>query len=209
MFRPRVMDAACVAAQPRRPQIKSLDSLFGKLNNSRMKTKKVESLWSHLHWLGVLAETGSFTAAAARLGVSKAAMSHRIGELEQATGVPLVRRTTRSVRLTEAGQHLVDSTRSSFAEIERHFAGVKDMAGAPSGILRVTVPVAFGRQRIVPLLPKFLRLYPDVRIELELSDRLSSLAKEGFDLAVDQGLEALGIGSPEAHLKALSAADLK
>jgi DNA-binding transcriptional LysR family regulator len=149
-----------------------------------MKTKKVESLWSHLHWLGVLAETGSFTAAAGRLGVSKAAMSHRVSELEQATGVPLVRRTTRSVRLTEAGQHLVDSTRSSFAEIERHFAGVKDMAGAPRGILRVTMPVALGRQRIVPLLPEFLRLYPEVRIELELSDRLSSLAKEGFDLAV-------------------------
>jgi len=149
-----------------------------------MKTKKVESLWSHLHWLGVLAETGSFTAAAGRLGVSKAAMSHRVSELEQATGVPLVRRTTRSVRLTEAGQHLVDATRASFAEIERNFAGVKDMAGAPRGLVRLTVPVALGRQRIVPLLPEFLRLYPDVRIELELSDRLTSLAKEGFDLAV-------------------------
>lgn len=149
-----------------------------------MKTKKVESLWSHLHWLGVLAETGSFTAAAGRLGVSKAAMSHRVSELEQATGVPLVRRTTRSVRLTEAGQHLVDATRSSFAEIERNFAGVKDLAGAPRGLLRVTVPVALGRQRIVPLIPDFLRLYPEVRIELELSDRLTSLAKEGFDLAV-------------------------
>jgi len=149
-----------------------------------MKTKKVESLWSHLHWLGVLSETGSFTAAAGRLGVSKAAMSHRISELEQAIGVPLVRRTTRSVRLTEAGQHLVESTRSSFAEIERNFAGVKDLAGAPRGVVRVTVPVALGRQRIVPLLPEFLRLYPEVRIELELSDRLSSLAKEGFDLAV-------------------------
>jgi DNA-binding transcriptional LysR family regulator len=149
-----------------------------------MKTKKVESLWSHLHWLGVLAETGSFTAAAGRLGVSKAAMSHRVSELEQATGVPLVRRTTRSVRLTEAGQHLVEATRASFAEIERNFASVKDLAGAPRGVLRVTAPVALGRQRIVPLIPDFLRLYPEVRIELELSDRLSSLAKEGFDLAV-------------------------
>jgi DNA-binding transcriptional LysR family regulator len=158
--------------------------MFTILNNAPMKTKKVESLWSHLHWLGVLAETGSFTAAAGRLGVSKAAMSHRVSELEQAIGVPLVRRTTRSVRLTEAGQHLVDSTRASFAEIERNFAGVKDLAGAPRGVLRVTVPVALGRQRIVPLIPEFLRLYPEVRIELELSDRLSSLAKEGFDLAV-------------------------
>jgi DNA-binding transcriptional LysR family regulator len=154
------------------------------MNNAGMKTKKVEALWSHLHWLGVLAETGSFTAAAGRLGVSKAAMSHRLSELEQATGVALVRRTTRSVRLTEAGQHLVDSTRASFAEIERSFASAKDLATAPHGLLRVTAPVALGRQQIVPVIPDFLRLHPGIRIELELSDHLSSLAKEGFDLAV-------------------------
>jgi DNA-binding transcriptional LysR family regulator len=149
-----------------------------------MKTKNIDALWSHLHWLAVLSEMGSFTAAAERLGVSKAAMSHRIGELEQAAGVPLVMRTTRSVRLTEAGQHLVETTQASFADIERHFIDIKDRAGAPRGVLRVTAPVALGRQQIVPLMPDFLRQYPDIRIELELSDHLSSLAKEGFDLAV-------------------------
>ena len=149
-----------------------------------MKTKRIEALWSHLHWLVILSDMGSFTAAAERLGVSKAAMSHRIGELEQAAGVPLVRRTTRSMRLTEAGQHLVDETRDLFAEIDRNFASVKEMATVPRGLLRVTVPVALGRQQIAPLIPEFLRLHPAVRIELELSDHLSSLAKEGFDLAV-------------------------
>ena len=149
-----------------------------------MKTKNIDSLWSHVHWLSVLASMGSYTSAAQRLGVSKAAMSHRISELEQAAGVPLVRRTTRSVRLTEAGQQLVDATRASFAEIERSFAGIKDLAEVPHGLLRVTAPVALGRQQIVPLIPAFLRQYPDVRIELELSDRLSSLAQEGFDLAI-------------------------
>ncbi|MEH2471668.1 DNA-binding transcriptional LysR family regulator [Nitrobacteraceae bacterium AZCC 2161] len=149
-----------------------------------MKTKKVDDLWSHVHWLGVLSDMGSFTAAAERLGVSKAAMSHRVSELEQAAGVPLVRRTTRSMRLTEAGQRLVDTTRSSFAEIERNFASVRDLAGVPQGLLRITAPVALGRQQIVPLIPDFLRLYPGIRIELELSDHLSSLAREGFDLAV-------------------------
>jgi DNA-binding transcriptional LysR family regulator len=149
-----------------------------------MKTKKVDKLWSHIHWLAILADLGSFTAAAERLGVSKAAVSHRVGELEQAAGLPLVRRTTRSVRLTEAGQRLVDSTRSAFSEIERKFASVKDLAGAPQGLLRLTVPVALGRQQIVPLIPRFLALYPGIRIEMELSDHLSSLAREGFDLAV-------------------------
>ncbi|ARN18489.1 LysR family transcriptional regulator [Piscinibacter gummiphilus] len=149
-----------------------------------MKNKKIEALWAHVHGLGVLAALGSYTAAAQRLGVSKAAMSQRIAELEQAAGVPLVRRTTRSVRLTEAGQRLVDSTRAAFDEIERSFSGVKDLAAAPRGVLRVTAPVALGRQQIVPLIPAFLKLYPEVRVELELSDRLVSLAQEGFDLAV-------------------------
>lgn len=150
----------------------------------RMKTKSVEALWSHVHWLGVLAALGSYTAAASRLGVSKAAVSHRISELERATGVPLVRRTTRSVRLTEAGQQLVDATRDAFVAIERSFSGVKDLAAEPSGLLRVTAPVALGRQQIVPHIATFLRQNPALRIELELSDRLSSLAQEGFDLAI-------------------------
>jgi len=149
-----------------------------------MKGKNIESLWSHVHGLGVLASLGSYTAAAQRLGVSKAAMSQRIAELERAAGVLLVRRTTRSVRLTEAGQQLVDATRASFDEIERSFSGVKDLAAAPRGVVRVTAPVALGRQQIVPLVPAFLRQFPEVRIELELSDRLSSLAQEGFDLAI-------------------------
>ena len=149
-----------------------------------MKTKKVDALWSHVHWLGVLDAEGSYTAAATRLGVSKAAVSHRMSELEQAAGVPLVRRTTRSVRLTEAGQQLVDATRESFSNIERSFAGVRDLAEEPSGALRVTAPVALGRQHIVPRIAPFLVQYPAVRIQLELSDRLGSLAQEGFDLAI-------------------------
>ena len=149
-----------------------------------MQDQKTPELWSHCHWLTVLAEQGSYTAAAARLGVSKAAMSQRIAELERIAGVPLVQRTTRSVRLTEAGQRLVDQTRAAFEQISQSFAQVRDLAGAPQGLLRVTAPVALARQQIVPLLPDFLRQYPQVRIELNLSDRLSSLATEGFDLAI-------------------------
>ncbi len=149
-----------------------------------MQDQKTPELWSRCHWLTVLAEQGSYTAAAARLGVSKAAMSQRIAELERVAGVTLVQRTTRSVRLTEAGQRLVDQTRAAFEQISQSFAQVRDLAEAPQGLLRVTAPVALARQQIVPLLPDFLRQYPQVRIELNLSDRLSSLATEGFDLAI-------------------------
>jgi DNA-binding transcriptional LysR family regulator len=146
--------------------------------------QRIESLWSHVHALGVLHGAGSFTAAARRLGVSKAAMSQRVAELERAAGVPLVRRTTRSVRLTEAGERLVEATRDAFAVIEQGFAGVRDTGGEPHGLLRVSAPVALGRQQIVPRLPGFFRAHPRLRVELELSDRLVSLAQEGFDVAL-------------------------
>jgi DNA-binding transcriptional LysR family regulator len=149
-----------------------------------MDVRKIESLWSHLHGLGVLQSAGSFTAAAQRLGLSKAAMSQRIAELERSAGVPLVRRTTRSVRLTEAGERLVEATRGAFAQIEQGFAGVQDLVGEPHGVLRVSAPVALGRQQIVPRLAGFLRAYPQVRVELELSDRLVAMTQEGFDVAL-------------------------
>lgn len=149
----------------------------------RLETR-IETLWGHVHWLSVLGMLGSFTAAAQRLGVSKAAMSQHIAELERAAGVPLVLRTTRSVRLTEAGQQLADATGGAFETIATAFAGIKDLAATPSGRLRVTAPVALARQQIVPRLPDFLRAHPEVRIELDLSDRLVPLAQEGFDLAI-------------------------
>jgi DNA-binding transcriptional LysR family regulator len=153
-------------------------------SEQKMDERKIDTLWSHVHGLAVLHDAGSFTAAAQRLGVSKAAMSQRVTELERAAGVPLVRRTTRSVRLTEAGERLVESTRGAFAQIEQGFAGVRDLAGEPRGLLRVSVPVALGRQQIVPRVADFLRAHPQIRVELELSDRLVSLAQEGFDVVL-------------------------
>ncbi|MDA7418243.1 LysR family transcriptional regulator [Xenophilus arseniciresistens] len=144
----------------------------------------IDSPWTDLHWLIVLAQQGSYTAAARRLGVSKAAMSQRIAALERAAGVPLVQRTTRSLHLTEAGQQLVEQTRGPFEAIAHSFAGVRDLAGVPRGRLRVTAPVALARQQLVPRLAEFLRAQPEVRVELDLSDRLSALSMEGLDLAI-------------------------
>ena len=149
-----------------------------------MNEQKIHELWGHVHWLTVLDQQGSYTAAAARLGVSKAAMSQRIAELERLAGVALVQRTTRSVRLTEAGQRLADQARPAFDQIAQSVAQVRDLAGAPRGLVRLTAPVALARQQLVPLLAEFLRLHPEVRIELNVSDRLVPLATEGFDLAI-------------------------
>lgn len=160
-----------------------------------MKEIKTDALWVHLHWLTVLAEQGSFTRAAERLDVSKAAMSQKIKELEQMAGVALVQRTTRSVRLTSAGEKLVDDLREPFARIVQSFFSVRDEAGPVRGLVRISAPVAFARQQLVPIIGDFLRDYPQVRLQLNVSDRLVSLGSEGFDLAIRHSQQL-----PETHV---------
>ncbi|RZJ14026.1 MAG: LysR family transcriptional regulator [Haliea sp.] len=149
-----------------------------------MSSDQLSPLVADLHLLTVLAATRSFTEAARRLGVSKASASMRITELERAAGVALVRRTTRSVSLTEAGQQLVNEMQPAFTRISDSYNAVRDLVGAPRGLVRVTAPVALGRQHLVPRVAEFLKLYPDIHVELELTDRFVTLANEGFDLAI-------------------------
>ncbi|MBC7954344.1 MAG: LysR family transcriptional regulator [Cytophagales bacterium] len=153
-------------------------------NKAAPLDQRIDLLWPQVHALTLLAQSASFTQVAQRLGLSKAAVSQRITELERAVGQTLVQRTTRSVRLTEAGQRLVEQTAESFAHIARSVGEARDLATQPRGLVRVTAPVALGRQHVAPLIEAFVREHPDVRIELDLSDRLLTLAHEGFDLAV-------------------------
>ena len=149
-----------------------------------MPSDQLAPLVADLHLLTVLAATRSFTETARRLGLSKASASMRISELERAAGVLLVRRTTRSVGLTEAGQQLVNDMQPAFRRISESYSAARDLAGAPRGLVRVTAPVALGRQHLAPCIAAFLRQFPDIHIELELTDRFVNLANEGFDLAI-------------------------
>lgn len=149
-----------------------------------MSSDQLSPLVADLHLLTVLAATRSFTEAARRLGVSKASASMRISELERSAGVSLVRRTTRSVGLTEAGQQLVNEMQPAFNRINESYTAVKDLVGTPRGLIRVTAPVALGRQHLAPCVAEFLKRFPDIHIELELTDRFVNLANEGFDLAI-------------------------
>ena len=149
-----------------------------------MSSDQLSPLLADLHLLTVLAATRSFTEAARRLGVSKASASTRISELERAAGVLLVRRTTRSVGLTEAGQQLVNDMQPAFKRISESYTAARDLVGAPRGLIRLTAPVALGRQHLAPCIAAFLQRFPDIHIELELTDRFVNLANEGFDLAI-------------------------
>lgn len=149
-----------------------------------MSSDQLSPLIADLHLLTVLAATRSFTETARRLGVSKASASTRISELERTAGVLLVRRTTRSVGLTEAGQQLVNEMQPAFNRISESYSAARDLVGAPRGLIRVTAPVALGRQHLAPCVAAFLQRFPDIHIELELTDRFVNLANEGFDLAI-------------------------
>ena len=190
---------ASLGARSRFGKTAGLTALFRSMNNRADTPPPAMDpalpAFADLHLLTVLAQTRSYTQASARLGISKASVSMRIAELERAAGVPLVRRTTRSVGLTPAGQQLVDETQAAFERISQSFAGVRDLSGVPRGLVRMTAPVALGRQFIAPTLPAFLRAHPQIRLELDLSDRLVNLPQEGFDLAV-RHVQA----PPETHI---------
>jgi DNA-binding transcriptional LysR family regulator len=160
-----------------------------------MSSRDFEAALPDLHMLTVIAETRSLTQTARRLGVAKSSVSTRLKDLERTLGVSLVRRSTRSITLTPAGQQLVEETRASFLHIERGIAGVRDLAGAPRGLVRMTAPVALGRQHIAPAIPTLLESYPELRLELDLNDRFVNLTQEGFDLAVRHANRV-----PESHV---------
>jgi len=160
-----------------------------------MSTDALSPLIADLHLLTVLAATRSFTETARRLGLSKASASTRISELERSAGVALVRRTTRSVGLTEAGQQMVNDMQPAFSRISESYSAALDMVGSPRGLVRVTAPVALGRQHLAASIAAFLIRFPAIQIELELTDRFVNLANEGFDLAIRHANTA-----PETHV---------
>jgi DNA-binding transcriptional LysR family regulator len=132
----------------------------------------------------LVVEQGSFSGAARRLGLVKSAVSKRVDRLERRLGVKLLQRSTRALSMTEAGQALHARTQQSMALLEEARNELANLHQAPRGLLRVTASVAFGRLCVAPLLPDFLKAYPDVRVQLALLDRMVDLAEEGYDLAL-------------------------
>lgn len=128
-------------------------------------------------------ESRSFSGAARSLGLTKSAVSKQIARLEAILGVQLLRRTTRSLSLTEAGRAYYDRAAHAVALCREAQAAVSEQTGQLGGLLRITAPVTFGRSRLMSLLPEFLRRYPDVRLQVVLLDRPVDLAEEGFDIA--------------------------
>src|SRR5690606_7751331 len=134
-----------------------------------------------------VARTGGFSAAAEELGVSKAMVSKHVGRLEQALGVQLVNRTTRRVGLTEAGIAYRDRMREILEEIEEIGQAVAKLSAEPRGNLRVMSPTSFGAFHLARAIAAYHERYPQVTVDLLLTDRAPDLVEEGIDLAIRVG----------------------
>jgi DNA-binding transcriptional LysR family regulator len=129
-------------------------------------------------------EEGSFTAAARRLGVSKASVSREIAALEARLGAQLLRRTTRRMSLTEVGDLFYERCRRVIDDAEDAERSVHQLQAEPHGSLRVAVPMSFGYLEIAPRIDRFLGRHPKVRVEIEATDRVIDLIHERIDLSV-------------------------
>lgn len=132
-------------------------------------------------------DLGSISAAARSLEISVAVASQRLQRLEKTLGVRLIHRSTRQLRVTPEGAALAEQGRPLVEDLEALTSSLKKAAKDVSGTLRVTVPAAFGRQYISPLLPTFLARHPRLRVSIDMSDPMQDLVGEGFDLAIRIG----------------------
>ncbi|RFP21914.1 LysR family transcriptional regulator [Duganella sp. BJB488] len=130
------------------------------------------------------AELGSFTAAATAAGVTPAAVSRSIARLEERLGVRLFVRTTRQIRLTDGGRVYFEQCRQALAQLTDAERQVTGAQAKPAGVLRISAPTPYAHYRLLPLLGEFRRKYPEVTLDIHVSNRNIDFADEGYDLAI-------------------------
>ncbi|MBJ3777140.1 LysR family transcriptional regulator [Acuticoccus mangrovi] len=134
-----------------------------------------------------VAERRSFSGAADALNLTSSSVSRRISQLEEELGVQLIVRTTRRVALSELGETYLAECRSILARLSEANDEISARNAEPRGVLRISLPVAFGRRHVAPVIARFLATHPKVSIDASFSDVFVDLVKEGFDLAVRIG----------------------
>ncbi|WP_345830858.1 LysR substrate-binding domain-containing protein [Erwinia sp. HDF1-3R] len=137
-------------------------------------------------FIGVM-ETGSFTAAAQRLGTSHGQASKLISRLEKELGVQLFRRSTRALTATDVGRAYYEKVRVLLAEYDALNDSVRTTSDSPSGRVRVSAPVTFGTTQLTQPLIDFARRYPGIELDVSFADRVVNVVDEGFDLALRIG----------------------
>lgn len=134
-----------------------------------------------------LVESGSISKAAERMDIAVSAVSRRLKELESSLGVQLVQRTTRKMHITEAGEKFYRRCGRLLDDLEEAKHEASNTATALSGTLRIATPLSFGVAHLSPAVAAFMHLHPQIKIELDMSDRRIDLVEEGLDLAIRIG----------------------
>ncbi len=143
--------------------------------------------FNDLMWFLAVTEEGSFTRAAAKLGVVQSTLSHRIKKLEARMGMRLLARTTRSVATTEAGERLRRALAPRVSEIEAEIAALMELRDRPAGSVRITLSHHALTGLIWPKLRPVLRDYPDIRLELSVDGGFRNIVEDGFDAGIRLG----------------------
>lgn len=143
-----------------------------------------------MEWLPVFVEVvrqGSFSGAARHLGLPKSSVSRRIAHLEHALGVELLTRTTRQLRLTEAGTDLYERVAPALDRLDEAARSMEERQKTPRGQLRVTAPVDLSNEFLAEVVASFIEKYPDVGVEMIVTNRVVDLVAEGIDVAIRAG----------------------
>jgi DNA-binding transcriptional LysR family regulator len=159
----------------------------------------------------VVAEEGSFTRAAARMGTSQSALSYTVSRLEERLGLRLLARTTRNISVTEAGAKLLVTLKPAFEDIRRSLDSLDELRGKPAGTIRITSTRSAADTILMPVVRGLMAEYPDLHIEVSIDQKLSDIVGEGFDAGIRLGeqvekdmiavrispdLEMMVVGSP-------------
>ncbi|EYF04897.1 LysR family transcriptional regulator [Chondromyces apiculatus] len=140
-------------------------------------------------------DAGSFVAGGQAMGLSRSAAGKAVIRLENRLGARLLNRTTRTLSLTDEGRVFYEHGLQILASVDDAEASVAGGSGTPRGVLRLTVPDAFGRLVVLPLIKKYLEAWPDIQVEVSFTDRVADIVEEGFDLAV-----RIGVTTPDTRL---------
>jgi len=163
-----------------------------------------------MHSFVAVVEQGNYTKAAASLGKTKAIISKQVSQLETMLEVKLINRTTRSIAITDTGRSVYQSVRKILDDVSTLEHSASNDRDSMSGRLRISAPQSFGEIKLIPLFAKFMQLYPNIQIDLQLQDRYVDIVNEGFDMAIrigqleDSSLIARTIGSVSLRLVASS-----
>ncbi|MDG1905670.1 MAG: LysR substrate-binding domain-containing protein [Arenicella sp.] len=140
-----------------------------------------------LKYFAAVAEFGSFTEAAKQFSVPPSSLSRRVADLEESLGASLLKRTTRSVQLTEIGREYFAQVKDILHQLDQSNESVRSYHAKPTGYLKISSMVSFGERILIPLLDEFSTLYPEVILDISLSDELSSLGHDDVDIAIRGG----------------------